>query len=81
MQSVKTIKDVDEAAWGNFKSLAARNQMKMGPFFKVLIEGYESRSKTVWDELFGADKLLSDKEAKEMHRDLRKLRRESGFRI
>ena len=81
MSSVKTIKEVDEGVWGRFKGLAARSNLKMGVFFKVLIDGYESNARDSWDRILNSPKLLSDKEAKEMHREIKALRKEYGFRI
>ncbi|MBI2142326.1 hypothetical protein HYU15_02445 [Candidatus Woesearchaeota archaeon] len=40
MSSVKTIKDVDESAWSEFKGIAARNKLKMGQLFGKMVEDY-----------------------------------------
>ena len=81
MTSVKTIKDVDDATWSHFKSLAARSNMKMGAFFKTMIHEYDSKSNNVWNRILGGEKLLTDKEARRMHQEVKKLRKEYGFRI
>lgn len=81
MTAVKTIKDVDDETWSHFKSLASRNNMKMGPFFSTMVRDYESKSRTVWDRILKGEKLLTDREAKEMHKEIKTFRKEYGFRV
>ena len=38
METVKTIKGVNEETWQEFKSMAARNNVKMGRFFEEIVE-------------------------------------------
>ena len=40
-----------------------------------------TKSKDLWNNILYGEKLLSDKEAKEMHEQVAKLRKEYGFRI
>ncbi|MEK6946128.1 MAG: hypothetical protein AABX32_00825 [Nanoarchaeota archaeon] len=80
MPTVKTIKDVDEDAWHEFKSIAARNKMNMGKLFKKMVEDYKDKSKGVWDEILRGPKILSDEEADGMLETVRNLRKEYGFR-
>ncbi len=80
MADVKTIKDVDEKTWAEFKSLAARNRLKLGVCFKLLIKEHEKTSKDFWKNLLDGEKIFSDKEAAEMKEVVKKIRNEYGFR-
>ena len=66
MAEVKTIKNVDERTWGEFKHLAARNKVKLGTFFKSLVHNHERRNNSFWDTILNCERILSDKEAEEM---------------
>lgn len=79
MDSTKTIKGVDEESWTGFKSLAAKNNMKMGEMFKTMVNGWEKKSKS-WEKLFSFEKILTDEEAEEMLNISKRLRSESGYR-
>lgn len=78
--SVKTIKDVDEEAWHEFKSMAAKNKMKMGKLFNKIIEEYEEKGKNFWDEILKGPPVLSKEEANAMMEASRKIRKDYGFR-
>ena len=80
MATVKTIKDVDEEAWLEFKSMAARNKMKMGKLFNKMVEEYEEKSKNFWDGILKGPPILSKEEADAMREISRKIRKEYGFR-
>lgn len=80
MTIVKTIKGIDENAWLEFKSLAAKNKMRTGKFFEKLVEGYKNRADSAWDKILNAGKILSDKEADDIEEFVKKLRKERGFR-
>ena len=80
MPTVKTIKDVDQEAWLEFKSIAARNKMKMGKLFERIIEDYKEKSKSFWDEVLKGPPILSKKEADAMMDTVKNLRKEYGFR-
>lgn len=80
MPTVKTIKDVDEEAWLKFKSIAARNNVKMGNLFGKMVNDYKAESKKVWDKILNSGKILSDKEAEDMEKFVKELRKEKGFR-
>lgn len=80
MVNVKTIKDVDEETWSEFKSLAARNKLKMGTFFKLIIKEHEKSSQGFWENLLKGEKIFTDKEAEEMKETVKKIRNEYGFR-
>ena len=80
MSIVKTIKDVDEEAWLEFKSIAARNKMKMGKFFGKMVEDYKRKSRSFWDEILKGHALLSKEEADAMLETVKNIRKEYGFR-
>jgi len=80
MPTVKTIKDVDEEAWFEFKSIAAKNNMKMGKLFEKMVEEYKKKSKRFWDEILKGEPILSKEEADSMMETVTKLRKEYGFR-
>ena len=80
MPTVKTIKDVDEEAWLEFKSIAARNKMKMGKLFKNMVEEYREKSKSFWDDILKGPPRLSKEEADAMMETARRIRKEYGFR-
>jgi len=77
---VKTIKDVDEETWREFKAIAAKNNVKMSSLLKIMIKEFEKNSKDFWNEILNGEKLMSDKEAEEMKILTIKLRKEKGFR-
>ena len=75
MHTVKTIKDVDEEAWLEFKSIAARNKMKAGQFFEKLVEEYKNKASSTWNAILNSGKILSDEEADEMEKIVKELRK------
>lgn len=80
MPEVKTIKDVDEGTWAEFKSMAARDRVKLGPFFKVLVNEHKKVSTAFWNAILKGEKILSDDEAEAMIKTVKRLRQEYGFR-
>jgi hypothetical protein len=81
MAEVKTIKDIDEPTWAEFKSMAARNKTKLGMFFKTLVEEHKKTRSSFWSDILDGEKILSDKEAYEMKEVVKNLRKEKGYRI
>ncbi|MEK6934107.1 MAG: hypothetical protein AABW75_04480 [Nanoarchaeota archaeon] len=77
---VKTIKGIDEGTWIEFKTLAAKKRITMGKLLRVMIEKYSRDSNEFWDSILSGEKILTDKEAKVMHKYSRELRKERGFR-
>ena len=77
---VKTIKNVDEETWREFKTLAVKNNVKMSSLLRIMIKEFEKNNKDFWDEILNGEKLMSDKEAEEMKVITMKLRKERGFR-
>jgi len=80
MTEVKTIKDVSDETWTEFKGLAAHSGVKLGVFFKTLLESYEKKADTFWKDILEGKKILSDKEADEMKTAVLAVRKEYGFR-
>ncbi len=80
MAEIKTIKDIDDESWAEFKSLAARNKMKLGSFFRMLLGEYEKTSKFFWKDILYCEKILTDKEAEDMENIIKEVRKEYGFR-
>ena len=77
---VKTIKGIDEETWMKFKILAAKKKITMGRLLGNMVETYERDAEDVWDEILNGKRILSDKEAEEMHKITRKIRKESWVR-
>ena len=80
MSEVRTIKDVDDDAWGNFKSIAAKNNINMGKMFERLVYDYKENSKKVWDDILNPGYIISEKEAKYFEETVKKNRKDPGFR-
>ena len=78
--ALKTIKGIDDQSWVEFKSIAAKNGMKMGKLFETMLEEYKKKSDESWDKILHSGKILTDVEAKEMVKITRKTREEYGFR-
>ena len=80
MAEVKTIKGIDEEVWSEFKSLAAKDSVKMGKLFEKMVVEYKKRSVSFWDDVLNGPKIITDKEAKAIEESLKKIRKEYGFR-
>tara|TARA_Y100000034_G_C6529719_1_gene228212 strand:+ start:223 stop:465 length:243 start_codon:yes stop_codon:yes gene_type:complete len=79
--TLKTIKGINENSWAEFKSLAAKNKIKMGLLFERMLEDYKKKSEESWNLILSGKKILSDKEAENMKKTIEESRREYGFRI
>lgn len=80
MTNIKTIKEIDDETWSEFKSMAAKNKMKLGVFFKSILKEHEKTSKNFWKEILNEEKILSDEEAKDINEIIKINRKEYGFR-
>jgi len=80
METIKTIKGVNEESWAEFKSLAVRNRTNMGKLFERMLEEYKKKSEENWKIILSGKKILSDKEAGDMLKIVKESRREYGFR-
>lgn len=76
----KTIKDVDEDTWRKLKILSAEEDMRVGKLLRNITENYIKNRVDVWAKILDGRKILSDKEAEEIEKVVKKLREESGFR-
>ena len=77
---IKTIRDVDENTWNNFKALAAKSNLKMSLLLKIMVKETEKKSEIFWKKILDRNKMLSDKEAEIFEKDLELSRKERGFR-
>ena len=77
---VKTIKDVDPSVWAELKGLAERNSVPMGKMLGKVVQNYKEESRKSWDRILNAGKILSDEEANAMLKDIKRWRKEYGFR-
>jgi len=77
---IKTIRNVDEETWRNFKMLASKLGLSMSILLKMMVKEFGKNNKKFWRELFNIGKLLSDEEAEDMIKISERLREERGFR-
>ena len=77
---IKTIKGISEEKWMKLKILAARKRMPMGKIVEDMIDHYEKHSNKIWDKILYGEKIISDKEAEELHKLTKKIRKESWVR-
>lgn len=77
---IKTIKDVDEDTWRKLKILSAEENMRVGKLLRNITENYIKNRTDVWAKILDGRKILSDKEADEIEKVVKKSRKESGFR-
>jgi len=80
METVKTLKGVNEESWAEFKSLAVKNRTNMGKLFERMLEEYKKKSEENWKIILSGKKILSDKEAEDMLKIVKESRKEYGFR-
>lgn len=80
METIKTIKGVDEETWYKLKKLSVRDRVTMGKLLHKIVEEYEKRSESFWKDILNHKGTLTNKEAEEMHLLVRKHRQEYGFR-
>ena len=78
---IRTMKGVRRDKWLKFKEIAAKKGIRMGDLFENMIDVYSEKSDEFWDEILSGKKRLSNKEAKEMHKIVKELRKDRGFRI
>ncbi|HLC56775.1 MAG TPA: hypothetical protein VJJ23_06060 [Candidatus Nanoarchaeia archaeon] len=80
MPKLRTIRNIDEATWTELKSLAVRNKVPIGVIIERVVKSYRKNSEDNWPKILKYGKIISDKEAYEMHDFVKKLRKEPGFR-
>ena len=79
-KNTKTIKGIDEKTWAAFKVIAAKKRLPMGRLFSSMVKSYEKNVDNTWDAILHSGKLLSNKEAEELHEITRKIRKEKWVR-
>ena len=77
---IKTIKGISNEKWIKLKMLAAKNKMPMGKLVENMIDAYEENVEDTWNKILHSGKILSHKEAEEMHEVTKKIRKESWIR-
>lgn len=78
---VKTIKNIDDDTWASFKGLAAKNKLKAGQMFKVMVNEYAKKSSGFWNKVLNHKPILTAKEANQLERATSEMRKEKGWRI
>lgn len=78
--TLKTIKNVGEEKWAEFKSLSAKTGVPMGKLLENMIDSYPKHRDEVWDRILHGGKNLSDKETAEMKMVVSSLRKEKWFK-
>jgi len=81
METVKTIKNVDDKTWAQFKSIAAQNNAKAGQMFELLVDEYQKHAKGWWERVLSRKPVLSKEECDELEASMKKMRKEYGWRI
>ncbi len=81
METVKTIKDVDDQTWAQFKSIAAANNAKTGQMLKIIVDDYQKRAAGWWERVRAQKPVLSKKECDELEASVKRIRKEYGWRI
>ncbi len=79
--AVKTVRDIKEETWQEIKTEAAKRGMNMNKYFDHMLESSKKYDEMIWDHILNHPKNLTDKEATEMKKYVKELRKEKGFRI
>ena len=77
---IRSIKDVDEETWKEFKALAAKNNLKMSLLLRMMINNFDKDSRDFWKNVLNRKKNLTEEEADKMMRITIESRKEKGFR-
>lgn len=75
------MKGIDEETWAEFKSLATKNKLKAGQFFEKLLAFYKENKELFWNDVLKGEKILSEAEADDLQKIVRRMRSEKGFRV
>lgn len=76
------LKNVDEEKYHFLKIEAAKRKMTLGRLFNRLVEEYkqkEAEDNKSWERLFTRGPLLTNDEAKKMHKSIEVFRKDYGF--
>lgn len=77
---IKTIRNVDDETWKNFKVLSTKAGVSMAILLKLMVSEFEKINKKFWSSFLSGEKLLTDEEAEDMIKISIGLRKERGFR-
>lgn len=75
----RTIKGIREEKWRKLKEIAARRRVSMGEAVENMIDNYEERNETFWDEILSGEAIISEKESEELRKSAEKIRK--GWRM
>ena len=78
---IRTIKGINSEKWREFKAIAARKNVPMGVLFEIMLENYMKEGEGFWKDILSGDRVISDYEAEELYKSVKKLRKDKGFRI
>ncbi len=71
---------MDEETWKILKDLSNRRKLKMGSVLKYAVREYASKSDKKWLGIIPAKPILTDEEAEDMLKLVKKIRKERGYR-
>ncbi len=71
---------MDEETWKILKDLSNRRKLKMGSVLKYAVREYASKSAKKWLGIIPAKPILTDEEAEDMLKLVKKIRKERGYR-
>lgn len=74
------MRNIKEEDWRYFKVEAVKKGMSLGDFFSELLKRYKEASKNPWDKILHGKKLLTKKNAEEMHKAIKEFRKDFEFR-
>lgn len=73
------IKNVDSELWNRFKTGAAKHGLAMNQYLAILIEEHENRENS-WNNIISRAGKITEKEAEELRRRAKTLRKDFSFR-
>ena len=77
---IRSIKNVDDETWKEFKALAIKNNLKMSVLLKMMVNKFENEEKGFWKNILNRKKNLTEEEAGIMNKVILEARKEKGFR-
>jgi len=79
MESIRTVKNVDEETWNELKVISKRNKINIGKMIKLIVNEHKSKN-NFWNRVLNNKKILSDAEAEAIMESVKESRKEKGFR-
>jgi len=79
MESIKTIKGIDDNTWNRFKGIAAKNGLKIPDMFRAMLNEYE-KSTDFWNKILNSERVISEIEASALLKNNERIRNEKGYR-